>query len=42
VGEEQGKAAMARIEAGATGFVHLEKWGGEPPAFLPLANARKK
>ena len=29
---------MARIEAGATGLVHLEKWGSKPPAFLPLAN----
>lgn len=38
VDEEQGKAAMARIEAGATGLVHLEKWGSKPPAFLPLAN----
>ena len=38
VDEEQGKAAMARVEAGATGLVHLEKWGGKPPAFLPLAN----
>lgn len=31
-----GREAMARVAAGATCLVHLEKWGTTPPAFLPL------
>ena len=38
VDEKQGADAMARVAAGATALVHLEKWGNIPPKFLPLKN----
>ena len=38
VDEKQGADAMARVAAGATALVHLEKWGTKPPKFLPLKN----
>ena len=38
VDEKQGADAMARVAAGATALVHLEKWGNKPPKFLPLKN----
>ena len=36
--EKQGAEAMARVAAGATALVRLEKWGNKPPKFLPLKN----
>ena len=38
VDEAKGADAMARVAAGATALVHLEKWGSKPPKFLPLKN----
>ena len=40
VDEKQGADAMARVAAGATALVHLEKWGNKPPKFLPLKNLK--
>ena len=38
--EKQGAEAMARVAAGATALVRLEKWGNKPPKFLPLKNLK--
>ncbi len=41
VDEKQGADAMARVAAGATALVHLEKWWNKPPPkFLPLKNLK--